>query len=669
MPNAIKYSTTGDTLSLKKGNIFFGVGDVGKGPSSATTYYNGVTPSVNGYTIYSYNESQTSKLSFHSANSDFALREYTNIISGESFASAGECLNWYATQSNYVCVNRDYGGIVTDGLVLNLDVGFTSSYPTTNITWYDLSYSNNNGTLTNGPTYSTDGGGSIVFDGVDNYVNIGVNKSCNRFTGDFAVSVWVNRQNAGVQWGNIIGDYFTNSTPNALEWQIMISNTAQLFVYNVTNGYVVNPIESGFNVGTWINVVLSRIGSTLSLYANSNFITSVTNTTTFGSATGNLNIGVDGNNSAEPLTGRITNVMIYKNKGLTFSEVLQNYQAQLPTILNENIVTNGLVLYLDATYRTSYPTTGTTWTNVSGVSGFTGTLTNGPTYDSENGGSIVFDGVDDYVDCGNGPSLDFGIGSATIGVWFKTSASIGALCTKREGSGFQFYVYSNKLYADGAGTATGVYSSTNVNTNTWVYGVVVYDRVGGLIRLYVNGVADGTTSLGSTTLTDVANCNIGRETLNTPGDYYSGNISLVNIYNRALNSTEILQNFDSQKTRFAKILAYSIVNFWTKSGENIYDNGSYEIYLKANPETMLYDSGLYVGTLIHNYTNPQFTKNNITACIVDVTVSVNLDDSKTFIVGDFKTNSGSLTNSRPNRTEQYYIDIISPFIPLYNDIF
>jgi hypothetical protein len=60
MPNAIKYSTTGDTLSLKKGNIFFGVGDVGKGPSSATTYYNGVTPSAGGYTIYSYNASQFS---------------------------------------------------------------------------------------------------------------------------------------------------------------------------------------------------------------------------------------------------------------------------------------------------------------------------------------------------------------------------------------------------------------------------------------------------------------------------------------------------------------------------------------------------------------------------------------------------------------------------------
>jgi hypothetical protein len=328
MANAIKYSTTGDTLSLKKGNIYFGVGDVGKGPSSATTYYNGVTPPADGYTIYSYNASQTSKLSFHTAVNDSALITYTNGVSGQNFSTATQCLNWYATQSNYVCVNRDYEGIVTNGLVLNVDAGFTPSYSTSGTTWYDLSYEGNNGTLTNGPTFNSADGGSIVFDGVDDYVNIGVNKSCNRFTGDFAVSVWVNRTNAGVQWGNIIGDYFTDSTQNALEWQLMISNTAQLFVYNVTNGYVVNPIASGFNVGAWINVVLTRIGSTISLYANSNFITSVTNTTTFGSATGNLNIGVDGNNSSEPLTGKIANVLIYKNKGLSSTEVLQNYNAQ-----------------------------------------------------------------------------------------------------------------------------------------------------------------------------------------------------------------------------------------------------------------------------------------------------------------------------------------------------
>jgi hypothetical protein len=147
MPNAIKYSTTGDTLSLKKGNIYFGVGDVGKGPSSATTYYNGVTPPADGYTIYSYNASQTSKLSFHTAVNDSALITYTNGVSGQNFSTATQCLNWYATQSNYVCVNRDYEGIVTNGLVLNLDAGFIPSYPKSGTTWYDTSLQTNNGTL------------------------------------------------------------------------------------------------------------------------------------------------------------------------------------------------------------------------------------------------------------------------------------------------------------------------------------------------------------------------------------------------------------------------------------------------------------------------------------------------------------------------------------------
>ena len=126
---------------------------------------------------------------------------------------------------------------------------------------------------------------------------------------------------------NIIGDYYTNSTANALEWQIMISNAAQLNLYNVTGGYIISTIASGFSAGAWINVVVSRINSTITMYSNTNSIATATNTTTFGSATGNLNIGIDGNNSSEPFTGNIANVLIYKNKGLTASEVLQNYNA------------------------------------------------------------------------------------------------------------------------------------------------------------------------------------------------------------------------------------------------------------------------------------------------------------------------------------------------------
>ena len=214
-----------------------------------------------------------------------------------------------------------------NGLVLWLDAANPKSYTSGSTTWYDMSGNNNHGTLVSGSGYSSANMGSITFDGVNDYVNIGVDKSCNRFTADFTISAWVYRSGSSGTWGNIMGDYYTGGTANALEWQIAIDNTARLFVYNGTGGFLMNNIVSGFSVNSWINVVLSRIGSTLRLYANTNLIASITNTTTFGSATGNFNIGIDGNNKAEPLTGYISNVLIYKNKGLTSDEVLQNYTA------------------------------------------------------------------------------------------------------------------------------------------------------------------------------------------------------------------------------------------------------------------------------------------------------------------------------------------------------
>ena len=325
MPNSIKYSVSAQTLALKKGNFWIGTGDVGKGPTSTTDYYNGITPPSGGYTIY-LNKASGGP-SIYTAANDAALISLANTIAGQTFATAAAALVWFATQTDKMVFNEDYPAIVTNGLVLNLDAGFTPSYPTTGTTWYDVSSGGNNGALTNGPTFNSSNDGSIVFDGSDDYINIGIDKSCNRFTGDFAVSAWVNRSNTGGTWGNIIGDYYTNSTGNALEWQLMIDSTARLFLYNVTNGYVISPIASGFSANTWINVVVTRIGSTINLYANTNLVTSVTNTTTFGSATGNLNIGIDGNNASEPFTGKIAGVMIYKNKGLTATEVSQNYNS------------------------------------------------------------------------------------------------------------------------------------------------------------------------------------------------------------------------------------------------------------------------------------------------------------------------------------------------------
>jgi len=352
MPNAIKYSTTGDTLSLKKGNIFFGVGDVGKGPSSATTYYNGVTPPSSGYTIYSYNAAQTSNLSFHTAVNDSALITYTNGVSGQNFSTATQCLNWYATQSNYVCVNRDYEGIVTNGLVLNVDAGFTPSYTSSGTTWYDLSYSGNNGTLTNGPSYSSSSGGTIVLDGTNDYINCG-NGSSLQITSNITVETWVYLTSLTNSSDlNLISKYSNTGGASFQGW-ILFKSTGDYtsygpggsggpnnneFAWLATsdgnfNGALIGTGEQ-VSVNTWYQVVGVFISSsnTIQIYVNGQLKRSGVRTNqTSGvllNAARNINIGATPEDNARFVQGNIATSRVY-NRALTSSEVLQNYNAQV----------------------------------------------------------------------------------------------------------------------------------------------------------------------------------------------------------------------------------------------------------------------------------------------------------------------------------------------------
>ncbi len=191
--------------------------------------------------------------------------------------------------------------------------------------------------------------------------------------------------------------------------------------------------------------------------------------------------------------------------------------------------------------------TSSTAYDASGI-GNNGTLYGGPTWASgsscEAGSCLTLNGTH-YIESQNPQGFSFGSGSASIVVWFKTTASSGALVTKRTNTGFQVYVLATKFYADGAGTA-GVSSNTAVNDGLWHQGVAVYDRNGGLLRLYVDGQPDTTTTLGSTTLTDSASLEIGRALLGgTPKDYFTGSIDEVRIYNRVLTAQEILDQYNN----------------------------------------------------------------------------------------------------------------------------
>jgi len=199
MPNPIKYSTGSESDALKKGNFHIGTGDVGKGPSDVTGYYQAVSPPSGGYVIYLNNPSSTSDMSYHVANNDSELISFTNNLAGQSYTTTQECFDYYYGQTDKVLVNQDYPTdypyIVMDGLILNLDAGITQSYSGSGTVWTDVNGfgPKNNGTLTNGPTFDSGNGGSVVFDGSDDFVNLG-NIFNNVFAGlspKFTISAWV----------------------------------------------------------------------------------------------------------------------------------------------------------------------------------------------------------------------------------------------------------------------------------------------------------------------------------------------------------------------------------------------------------------------------------------------------------------------------------------------
>jgi hypothetical protein len=220
------------------------------------------------------------------------------------------------------------------------------------------------------------------------------------------------------------------------------------------------------------------------------------------------------------------------------------------------IINDGLVLYLDAANSRSYPGSGTTWNDLSRGRN-NGTLVNGPTFNSANGGSIVFDGVNDYVDCGNTPQLT-NILNLTISVWtYQTSVpSIVSPIISRYfnltfNQGWQILYRTNlKFGFEGRESGSEYLSVQTINTyniNNW-YNVVA-TKFNNTWSIYINGILENTLNLGNGTTPFATNVlDVGRSP--SGGFYNVGRVSNTIIYNRALSSTEILQNYNATKSRY-----------------------------------------------------------------------------------------------------------------------
>ena len=238
-------------------------------------------------------------------------------------------------------------------------------------------------------------------------------------------------------------------------------------------------------------------------------------------------------------------------------------------IATKGIVQSGLVLNLDAGVSSSYPGSGTTWTDLSG-NGNTGTL-NGAGYNNANGGSLTFDRTDDYASLT--PSTRYT--TLTMEIWFNTttvSANRQYLYTQQTNpptlSAYTFQqrqgcqIETDKVtfqYMNVLNNSFFVTTTPSIQSNTWYQFVATLN--GGSYQLYLNGSPVSMTPNTQDTMFISTNTNpktftpnqayIGLRGDSEGDDRFGGNIAVVREYNRALSATEIQQNFNALRSRYS----------------------------------------------------------------------------------------------------------------------
>jgi len=218
---------------------------------------------------------------------------------------------------------------------------------------------------------------------------------------------------------------------------------------------------------------------------------------------------------------------------------------------------NGLQLLLDAANTKSYPGSGTTWTDLSG-NGNTGTLTNSPTFTTDNGGAIRFDGTNDYVVVADTANLRVSSSGITFGLWLR----------KDSGTGYDYYMKKTSEYMlRTSGEATSdleafVYIDTNssgaVNAeprrqtgveladDTWTLAITTWHSDANAYRLYVDGVSTGQSTKTGDIITTTNDLEIGGNV----GGYPDCDIAYAFVYNRNLSDAEILDIYNATRGRF-----------------------------------------------------------------------------------------------------------------------
>jgi hypothetical protein len=252
-----------------------------------------------------------------------------------SFASVGtgltnsdvQTLNRLVYQANYY---RD-PSIITNGLTLNLDSQNPSSYPGSGNTWFNLSESIYNATLSNGFSYSNNTGGTLFFDGVNNTGGRGVVTNYYPvFSSDFTINLWVNFSTYK-QYQNIISS--ANDGNAAQGFWIEFGSGRGFTLYSNSSLILEDNLVSltALSANTWHNVCVSRVGTgsnNLKLYVDNVLCGQNTSNVTVGNINQNLEIARYAKIATDSFfQGSIARIQIYNSRGFSSDEVSQNFNA------------------------------------------------------------------------------------------------------------------------------------------------------------------------------------------------------------------------------------------------------------------------------------------------------------------------------------------------------
>jgi hypothetical protein len=227
----------------------------------------------------------------------------------------------------------------------------------------------------------------------------------------------------------------------------------------------------------------------------------------------------------------------------------------MAVLTRNNIVTNGLILYLDAANRQSYVSGSTIWRDISGNNN-SGSLVNGPTFSTLNGGSINLDGTNDQININTIPTSSFSLisSSFTVNMWVNIqSNNAGFISSNQSPSNGGQYSFVRRYGALGISfygtpTSTDIVGNISLPTGSWINITHVHDFSNQSSSIYQQTALVGARSMAPSPLITSSSLILGYYGFG--GAYLSGSIAITQIYNRALSQAEITQNYNATKTRF-----------------------------------------------------------------------------------------------------------------------